>query len=167
MASGITYTQIQSTTMGSNAASVTLSSIPSTYTDLILVAYTKDVRSGVTNTDLTVRVNGDTGSNYSWSFMSGSGSGAGGGAKGTNQSIMYAGMGSGQYFVPSIYQFFNYANTSVLKSVLVHNNAPDGGSVRVGIGMWRSTSAINSITLIGEQGLVAGTVVSLYGIKAA
>ena len=164
----VTYEPIVTTTLASNAGAggVTLSSISSTYTDLILIANTKDVRSNVTNTDMSARVNGDTGANYSWNFMRGDGSTVAS-ARGSNQTIFYAGMGSGSNFVVSVWTFNNYSNSSTNKNVIVKNNAPDAGSVRLGIGTWRNTSAINSITIYGEQGFVAGSTFTLFGIKAA
>lgn len=163
----ITYDPILTTTLTSNAGSggVTFSSIPSSFTDLVLVASTKDVRSGVTNTDMSARVNGDSGANYSWNFMRGDGSTAAS-ARGSNQTIFYAGMGSGTNFVVSIWTFNNY-NSSRNKNVIVRNNAPDTGSVRLGVGNWRNTNAINSITIYGEQGFVTGSTFTLFGIKAA
>ena len=163
----ITYEPIATTTLASNvgAGGVTFSSISSAYTDLVLVASTKDARSGVTNTDMAARVNGDSGANYSWNFMRGDGSTAAS-ARGSNQTIFYAGMGSGTNFVVSVWTFNNY-NSSRNKNVIVKNNAPDGGSVRLGVGNWRSTSAINSITIYGENGFVTGSTFTLFGIKAA
>ena len=62
MAAGITYTPITSTTLGSNTASVTFSSISSAYTDLVLVvAGALDGANWVP----TLQFNSDTGTNYS------------------------------------------------------------------------------------------------------
>jgi len=70
MAAGSTYTPIATTTLGSSATSYTFTSIPSTYTDLVIVAQIK----GDTTTYLNLRFNGDTGSNYSRTTLSGNGS---------------------------------------------------------------------------------------------
>ena len=64
MAAGITYTPIASTTLGSAAASYTFSSIPNTYTDLVLIASMADSNSGA-DQRMLVQVNGDTGTKYS------------------------------------------------------------------------------------------------------
>ena len=57
----ITYTPIASITVGTAVPSVTFSSIPQTYTDLILIY---NGSSGIVN--LPVRFNGDSGNNYSY-----------------------------------------------------------------------------------------------------
>jgi hypothetical protein len=164
MPAGSTYTPIATTTLGSSAASYTFSSIPSTYTDLILIGFIKDVRNA-NGTDITIRVNGDTASNYSWTFMQGSGSTATS-SRGSSQTIMWAGIGTGVNYAPSIYHFNNYANTNTYKTLIARNDEANSAT-RAGIGMWRSTSAINSITVIGEQGLNTGTTLTLYGIASA
>ena len=66
-----TYTPIASQTLGSAAASVTFSSIPQGYTDLVIVG-----NCGISNTGttLSLRFNGDTGTNYSETTISGNGS---------------------------------------------------------------------------------------------
>jgi hypothetical protein len=68
-----TYEPIASQTLGSAVSSVTFSSIPQNYTDLILV-----VNYGISanNFGARIRFNGDTGSNYSDSFIYGTGSSA-------------------------------------------------------------------------------------------
>ena len=75
MAAGSTYSTIATTTLASAAASYTFSSIPTTYTDLILVL------NGSFDTFNNVRFqvgNGsvDTGSNYSATRLLGDGSAA-------------------------------------------------------------------------------------------
>ena len=57
-----TYEPIATNTLGSAASSVTFSSIPSTYTDLIVVM---NYANSTGLADVFFRFNGDTGSNYS------------------------------------------------------------------------------------------------------
>ena len=66
MAAGATYTQIATTTLGSSQSTITFSSISGAYTDLVLVVTAK-VSSA---TDLWVRANSDSGSNYSYLILS-------------------------------------------------------------------------------------------------
>ena len=73
MAAGSTYTKIASTTLGTAAASYTFNSIPSTYTDLVLVANIQQVTNGE---DVAIQFNTDTGTNYSRIYVCGSGSSA-------------------------------------------------------------------------------------------
>jgi hypothetical protein len=61
MAAGNTYVAIAEQTLGTAAASVTFSSIPGTYTDLVLVISAQDT----TNNSFALICNSDTGTNYS------------------------------------------------------------------------------------------------------
>jgi hypothetical protein len=68
-----TYTLISSNTLSSAAASVTFSSIPSTYTDLVLQCSTRTDRSNQTYDNFRIRFNGDSGTNYSDRVIEGAG----------------------------------------------------------------------------------------------
>ena len=158
-----TYEPIASTTLGSNAASLTLSDIPGTFTDLVLI-----VTGHVTSSDyVTVRVNGDTGNNYSRTFISGSGSTVVS-LRDSNISFYYASIGTSSTALgTSRIQFMSYANTNVHKTMLV-NGGSAGAYVQNHVALWRSTAAITSITVLGGAGnLGSGFTASLFGVKAA
>jgi hypothetical protein len=164
MAAGATYTPIASQTLGSAAASVTFSSIPQGYTDLVLVDNAKSA-SGGGDSELDVRFNGDSGSNYSTTFLYGNGSSASSG-RASNQSYIYisrtdetAGLG--------ISHFQNYSNSTTYKTVLSRGNSTN--YVFAWVGLWRSTSAITSMTFTRNGGLnfTSGSTFTLYGIAAA
>jgi hypothetical protein len=164
-----TYEPIATTTLGSAAASYTFSSIPSTYTDLIIVVNAK--ASTVTNTFMRVG-NGsvDTGSNYSRTQITGTGSAVSSG-RNTSQTLFYCDNNSAPdaanfNYINTIH-LFNYANTSTNKTFLNRaNNA--GYGLEAQVGLWRSTAAINTILLGVASGTWAiGTTFTLYGIKAA
>jgi hypothetical protein len=73
MAAASTYVPIATQTLGSATASVTFSSIPATYTDLVLIVAAQNVTaSGVNNMALVL--NSDGGTNYSMTRLSGNGS---------------------------------------------------------------------------------------------
>lgn len=160
----ITYEPIATTTLTTSAASYTFTSIPQTYTDLILVANYKDTRA-VDGTDgfLTVG-NGsiDTGTNYSYTTLRGSGTAASS-TRGTSTNYIYL-LGSGSIFTTTIVQFINYTNTTTYKTMLAR---PNSYGVSAVTGLWRSTAAINQIRFSGETGIAAGSTLTLYGIKAA
>ena len=167
MAAGNTYTAIAEQTLGSAAASVTFSSIPGTYTDLVLVV-NGAIATGAQ--DIWVQVNGDTGSNYSRTNMYGY-SGGPGSTRLSNQTkfAMYdaAALDNGYQFL-SIMQFMNYSNTTTYKTMLERaNNAARG--VDAGVHLWRSTAAINSIYVYnsGATNYIVGTTFTLYGIASA
>lgn len=160
-----TYTPIATSTLGSAAASYTFTSIPSTYTDLIVVVS----GNGAVNTGIMLQFNGAT-TNYSLTQLGGNGTVASS-ARRTSQSFMnitYSGYftTSGQSMVFA--NIMNYANTSTYKSVIVRSGNAANGTDAIA-GLWSSTSAITSV-LIGNDGsgnIAAGTTFTLYGIQAA
>jgi hypothetical protein len=164
-----TYTAIATTTLGSAVASYTFSSIPSTYTDLVLVAnWAQD--SG-TQRECAVRVgNGsvDTGSNYSLTELYGNGSSA---ASYRRSNVYYLDIAINTTVGAqnmNIVHFMNYSNNTTYKTVLSrHSSAAQEAEALVGL--WRSTAIINTIQLIfeGAVNFSAGSTFTLYGIKAA
>ena len=169
MAAGSTYTPIATTTLGSAAASYTFSSIPSTYTDLVLIT-NGAVSSGTANWVLQVG-NGsvDTGTNYSETDLWGTGSAAQS-ARGSNQtSVLLNSYGylDTVFAANVVCSLMNYANTTTYKTILTRaNNAANG--THAGVGLWRSTSAINTIKVAASAStFVTGTTFTLYGIQAA
>lgn len=167
-----TYEPIATTTLGSTASTVTFSSIPSTYTDLVLIAIPA-ITFG--NDNLRLRVgNGsvDSGSNYSFTALTGNGSTAVSDRQANETSMLTDYNGFMQNTVGNcnkVISFQNYSNTTTYKTALIRsNNAPTGTDALVTL--WRSTAAINIITLIiagGASSFLAGSTFTLYGIKAA
>ena len=159
MPAGNTYTAIATQTLGSAVSSVTFSSIPSTYTDLVMVV------AGTVNsaTAMDVTFNSDTGSNYSRTLLTGDGSSASS-SRVSNATNLGLGFLSTSQSV-SIIQLMNYANTTTFKTILARGNAADNRTVAT-VGLWRSTSAITSINFAGAT-YQTGTTFSLYGILAA
>jgi hypothetical protein len=160
-----TYEKIDKATTSGSQPSVTFSSIPSTYTDLRLV-----VNGGATSYGgFRLRLNGDTASNYSGTYILGTGSGSG--SSGRDTSLSY---GSAGYPLTTTLDsmhtidFLNYANTTTYKTWLVRSS--DAASITLAqVQLWRATpAAINSILLYPAAGtFVNGTTLTLYGIKAA
>ena len=160
-----TYEKIATNTLGSATSTVNFNSITASYTDLIFVWNIKQDN----DSSVYIRFNGDTNSNYSTTGLFGDGTSA------TSQRLSNNSNGiwfrseliSGSNFNPIIYQFNNYSNTNVFKTVISRaNNAAE--MVGATVGLWRSTSAINSIEIWqGGTGFSAGSTFTLYGIKAA
>lgn len=163
MAAGNTYVAIATQTLGSAQASVTFSSIPSTYTDLVLVCAGTN-SSGLDA--LVLQFNSDTATNYSTTIIVGTGSAAVS-LRETNSTYVYTGL-SGTLQSQSIFHIMNYANTTTYKTTLGRGDAPNG-QVRAGVALWRSTSAVNSIKVFLTAGsnMDTGFTFSLYGILAA
>lgn len=161
MAAGSTYTPIATTTLGSNTNTVTFSSIPSTYTDLILVA----AGTMTAETNGIINFNSDTGNNYSRTYMYGNGTSALSGRNSTAGALLVFYWGTGQN--NSIINIQNYSNTTTYKTVVGRNNNPNN-STYTGVAMWLSTSAINRMDISTTgQNFTTGSTFTLYGIVAA
>lgn len=157
-----TYDPIATQTLGSAASSVTFSSIPSTYTDLVLIVNSARTAS---NDSVSLEFNGDTGSNYSRLLMYGTGSSAAT-FRESNATLIEIGVQDTSNCT-NIFNVMNYANTTSNKSVVARANAT-GVRLSAGIGVWRNTAAITSIKLAtGASTFIAGSMFTLYGIKAA
>jgi len=163
MAAGSTYTPIMTATLSSAVATYTFSSIPSTYTDLILVVQGTIGSAGTQG--CCIRVNGDT-SNYSCTQLDGDGTSVAS-YRETNASNLNIGVLAGTRQSSSIFNFQSYKNTSTYKTILARGN-DGGGYVRAAVGIWRSTAAINSISITNpSSNYQVGTTLTLYGITAA
>ena len=161
-----TYEKIQSTTLGSAAASIDFTSIGSAYTDLRLVI-THTGTSGFVS--LLMTYNNDTSLNYSNTYIYGDGSSAGS-SRSTSQANIYLNY-NGASTIPHLHtvDIFSYAG-STYKTCLVAGSEDTNGSGIVNrlVGLWRSTSAITSIKLTADTSTYAvGTTATLYGILKA
>jgi len=166
MPAGNTFEAIATQTLGSAAASVTFSSIPSTYTDLVLVIQASN-DSGATN--LRLQFNGDTATNYSSTRMYGDGSSAVSDRTTTAVSMPVGIIGaSSTDFGVFTLQIQNYANATTYKTVLARAGYSTSGYVTATVGLWQSTSAVTSV-LVNTSGanFRVGNTFSLYGIKSA
>lgn len=164
-----TYTLIASSVVTSSTATVTFSSIPSTYTDLILVAGSLLQVTG--GNGLRMRFNSDTATNYSTTQLLGNGTAASS-TRETSTTSTYAGGSTYSSTNPgtAIAHIMDYANSTTYKTVL-NRGSQAGNDVVAQVGLWRSTSAITSITLamggaFPSDNIASGTF-KLYGIEAA
>lgn len=158
----ITYEPIATTTLGSAAATVTFSSISGSYTDLVLV----DKAFGVAS-HYFVRVNSDTGSNYSVIVLLGV-DGQVVADQATSQTSGQISRSAASSNSPmGITHFMNYSNATTYKTILSRGNV--GNSIVIQyVNSWRSNSAITSIELRPASGnFDTGSTFTLYGIKAA
>jgi hypothetical protein len=160
-----TYEKIATNTLGSAAASVTFSSIPSTYTDLVLIA-TPAISTGSNDNKISTNLSGT----YSNTYMYGTGSAAASGRIGGGTFIYgdwYASVNTTLGSTVYTYQFMNYANTTTYKTIIGRANSASTGTDAI-VGLIANTGAISSITLtIGASTYAAGSTFTLYGIKAA
>ena len=167
--SATTYVPIATNTLGSATHSITFSSIPSTYTDLVLIVSNCN-HSYVGSTsiyDLALQFNADTASNYATTSLIGNGTTATTGrtsdvATAFNWAMASANPGN------AILQIQNYSNTTTYKTVITRSNVSPGSAAAF-VSQWRNISAITSITLSpsGTYTMSANSTFTLYGIKAA
>lgn len=162
-----TYTPIATQTLGSAASSVTFSSIPQGYTDLILICSTNQTSGGTA--DLSLQFNADTGSNYSATALSGNGSSALSNRYSNENWVRctyygYLDAAIGTYII----NLQNYSNSTTYKTLISRANSTSNGTGS-SVGLWRSTNAINEVKIMctgnNATNFPAGSTFSLYGIQ--
>jgi hypothetical protein len=160
----VTYEAIQSYTGTGSSKTVTFSVIPGTYTDLVLVTQFQATASG---DFISFRINGDTGSKYSFTQVYGTGSGSGASARSANQTtVTWESVPASPEVGNTILHFQNYSNTTTNKTVLFRSNLTSS-VVRGLVALWRSTAAITSIELYNNgNNFTTASTFTLYGIKA-
>ena len=157
------YEVISTQTLASAAASVTFSSIPQTYTDLVLVI------NGVNSADRNVvaRFNGDTSTIYSSTRLYGTGSSA---ATDLYTTMSYATLSAGNTTLDYniIARLDNYSNATTYKTIFTRSNIT-GDIVGSTVSTWRGLTAISTLLLMlnGAGNFNTGSTFTLYGIKAA
>lgn len=157
----ITYTPIAATTLSSAQATVTFSSISGTYTDLVLVIS----GSASASIDLRYTLNSDSSSNYSRTYIVGNGSSAISNGDSNLTYLPISALETTQSM--SLVNFMNYSNTTTFKTTLSRTGAASAFANEI-VGLWRSTAAINNISLTTSSGTISsGSSFTLYGIKAA
>jgi hypothetical protein len=162
----ITYEPIATTTVsGSSTDTVSFTSLSSAYTDIVAVIQA----SAAGDANFYTRVNSDTGSNYSTTNIYGDGSSALSTRQSSQDKILTILSGYLRSTQPgmAIINFMNYSNTTTYKTILSRGNQTDVIS-QAQVNLWRSTSAITSITFyVTGFNYAAGSTFTLYGIKAA
>jgi len=168
-----TYQLIASNTLGSSAASVTFSSIPATYTDLVVRCSTRSDTVDVSNT-INITLSSDTASNYSRTQITGDGSAASSG-RSSNQSVLpflssaaasltSNTFGTFELYIPS---YTASQNKPLSGFAVTESNSASDARIYGAAYLWRNTSAVSSIKfeLSGSNNFVSGSSFFLYGIK--
>lgn len=170
-----TYKLISSVTVGSGgAANIDFTSIPGTYTDLLLKISARYVQSG-SGTLVEVTFN-NSGTSYTNRRLLGTGSAASSNSSGTAYiNVLSASeggwtantFGNGELYIPN---YTSANNKSVSADYVTENNATLALS-GLTAGLWSNSSAINSIKLTGETGssltFAQYSTAYLYGISNA
>ena len=167
------YESIATTTVGAGgSATVTFSSIPSTYKHLQIRTLARDSRAVGNLSNMYISFNSDSGSNYARHELTGDGSSAGAGSATSQTSIYFGNCGSANIaaniFATTILDVLDYSNTNKYKTTrtLSGGDYNGGGVIALNSGLWMNTAAISTITITP---LVANFVqyssFALYGIK--
>lgn len=154
-----TYELISSQVLSTSAASVSFTSIPATYRDLVLV-----VEASVTGgASAFLRFNSNSGSNYNYVLMRGNGSTATS-SKANAQTELFIGYN----FNKGLYKIsiMDYSATDKHKSTI--SRTDNANQTEAFAGRWAITSAVSSITftLSGGESWTSGSTFYLYGIAS-
>lgn len=164
---------ISSQVLGSTTATVTFSSIPGTYKDLILKI---SARTGRTDPDyILLTFNSDTtssGTTYSDTYMLGSGSAATSGRDSSGATIYDVGIpgvnqtsntfSSTEIYIPS----YTASDNKPFSSFSVTENNATAADIWVGANLWKNTAAITQINMKAVSSFVAGSSFYLYGLAS-
>lgn len=167
------YESIATVTVGSGGQStITFSSIPSTYKHLQVRGSIRTT-AGSNNWDCYIRLNSDSGTNYSLHNMFTDGSGSvpvGAQASTSAMTFDRAGVGDSNIFSAVVADFLDYANANKNKTMraLTGNDRNGNGLLAYNSGAWYSTSAVNTLTFTLASGNFAEySKLALYGITGA
>jgi len=152
-----TYIALANTTLSGTASSITFSSIPATYRDLVLVF---NGSMSANNIRLILRFNGSS-SNYTAVRMFGQGN--------VSDTQTQIDMGYADGRVVGIANIMDYSATDKHKTALVRFGdlgASNGETyTQAWAGRWASTNAINQVAVTVASGNIAsGSTLALYGI---
>lgn len=168
------YESIATVTVGSGGtASVSFTSIPSTYEHLQIRLLARSNRSD-NNEQIGIQFNSDTGNNYGSHGLWADGSGIGAAALNLPGSAITlpwvaAANNNASVFGVSVIDILDYRNTNKYTTVRGLNGYDNNGNGQSGIGsgLWRDTSAITSIVVKPFYGSLWSQYshIALYGIK--
>ena len=172
----MTMKLIQKIEIGASGTSaLEFTSIPQSYTHLYVLFSGRMSRAGNTASILGLRINGDTGTNYSWRILNGNSSSVASYSS-TGTSLASAGYVTGPSAVANafsthaiyIYDYTGSSYKSISAESVQGNNTTDG-LLNLSAGQYNSGSAVTSISfaeLSGGTNLVQYTSAYLYGITA-
>jgi hypothetical protein len=167
------FESIATTTLSSNATTITFSSIPSTYSHLQIRGIARTDRSDGNQDALKIRYNSDTGNNYTIHYLFANGVSVGSGGTAPSSGNFADGItnsvSAANCFGSFVIDILDYANTNKYKTNKAFSGREDNtaGATWLESGLWMNTNAISSITIIPNTGpnFVQYSEFSLYGIK--
>jgi hypothetical protein len=163
---------ITSTTLSTSAASVTFSSIPATYTDLVLRISARAGNTGTSaNFTLAVSLNGNSATNHSYTVLRATGSTVNSfaGSSVTNINGVTSAtaatantFGNAEFYIPN---YTSSANKPCSFFSVAEDNTTSA-AIRATAGLYSSSSAVSSIVIWSQSGYVldSGSSFYLYGL---
>jgi hypothetical protein len=169
------FESIATATGTGSSATITFSSIPSTFKHLQIRAIGRTSGNYREAAIGTIRFNSDTSANYAQHRLYGSGSSVGASANASTTSmaiIQTNGATTGSNILaPNLIDIHDYSSTSVNKTVRSFNGSDANdtdGTINLYSGFWNSTSAVSTITITSLSGnWTTQSTFALYGIKGA
>lgn len=162
------YESIATTTVGAGGvSSISFSSIPSTYKHLQIRAI---ARCSLDSGRLRFQFNGDTGTNYSDTYIYADGASASG-SSGANISRLSGAFSNAtaNTFGANIIDILDYQNSNKFKATRTLSGIDyngTGGELIFWSGSWRSTATISSILMYFDSGNITQySSFALYGIR--
>jgi len=168
-----TYTLISSNVLSSSAASVTFSSIPATFTDLVLRISSRSDNTIAAST-IRLRFNGSSSASYSETLLSGSGSAAVSARSSSATYMFNAGyfvddangatantFGTTEIYIPS----YTVAQNKPLSGITAQEDNATAARITAEAGLWSNTAAITSIEIFSNYNFLSTSSFYLYGIK--
>jgi hypothetical protein len=172
------YESIATATGTGSSATVSFTSIPSTFTHLQIRAIARDTSAINDSYGAKLKINSDAGSNYASHYIAGNGSVVTTGSQGTSitppNCMQTAGGGmSASIYSAIIIDFLDYKNTNKYKTVRVltgiEPNSTTGDTIALQTALWMNTNAITQIDITSDSGgnWTTDTQFALYGIRGA
>jgi hypothetical protein len=162
---------IAKTSLGSDASNIEFTSIPGTYTDLVLISSLRSDRAEVDD-QVLLTINGNTASiTERYLYGAGSGTVLSGTSPANYMGSVSGGTSTSSTFGSQEIYFPNYAgstNKSFSASSVSEHNGTNGVLTAVA-GLWSNTAAITSLKIAPGLGTVwkSGSSSYLYGILKA
>ena len=166
MSKTATYSLIASTTGTGSSNTISFTSIPATFTDLVFVFEGAATSGGTASLDIIFN-NVTSGNLYSNTRVQGNGTTASS-SRNTSGNTGTTGYISSSNRSMSIINIMDYANTSTYKTAITRTMTMDASDGRVGayVNLFQSTSAINRVDLSATANFATTSVFKLYGIQA-
>ena len=154
-----THVLLNQIELSSSASSVTFSNIPQGYGDLVFTISGKLIAS---QSDTVLRLNQDSGSNYSRVYLS---AGTSSSSSSSNTSTGFWPFYLGTSSAVCTGQLMDYSATDKHTTFLSHQSW-SGTALSIQAQRWANTAAVNHMEFITTSDYAAGTIFSLYGVYA-